>query len=238
MSRLAAIAAREYCALFRTPLGWIVIALYMVMAGVVFGASTLRPGQPASMRPFFEYSVWTLIVVAPAISMRLLTDEIRSGTIEPLLTAPVAEITVVVGKYSAAVGFLVTLLLPTLLYAVLLEALARPDYGPIAAGYLGLLLLGMHYLAVGTLVSSLTASQTLAFLGTLFTLSLVEIAANVAGPVAPEPIRRVLFALSVNERVADFARGLIDSSHVVFFLAGAAWFLVLASVVLESRRWR
>lgn len=238
MSRVWTIATREYASFFRVPLGWVVVALFLALSGAVFTGRAFGPGQPATMRAFFE-TWWTLLViVAPAISMRLFSDELRTGTIEPLLTAPVAEASVVVGKYLGGVMFLLTLLAPTLVYVILLATLSRPDMGPIVAGYAGVILLGMLYLAVGCLASSLTSSQTLAFLGTFFALFIFEILALVAAPAAPEGIRTFLYSLSVNQRMADFARGLIDTGHVVFFLAASGWFLALASVVMETRRWR
>lgn len=238
MSRVWTIATREYASFFRVPLGWVVVALFLALSGAVFSGRGFAPGAPATMRAFFE-TWWTLLViVAPAISMRLFSDELRTGTIEPLLTAPVAEAAVVVGKYVGAVMFLLTLLAPTLLYVVLLASISRPDMGPIVAGYVGVVLLGMLYLAVGCLASSLTSSQTLAFLGTFFALFIFEVLALVAAPAAPEGVRKFLYALSVNQRMGDFARGLIDTGHVVYFLAASAWFLGLASVVMESRRWR
>jgi ABC-2 type transport system permease protein len=238
MSRVWTIATREYASFFRVPLGWVVVALFLALSGAVFSGRGFGPGQPATMRAFFE-TWWTLLViVAPAISMRLFSDELRTGTIEPLLTAPVAEAAVVVGKYVGSVLFLLTLLAPTLLYVILLFAISRPDAGPIIAGYAGVILLGMLYLAVGCLASSLTSSQTLAFLGTFFALFIFEIMALVVAPAAPAGIRSFLYSLSVNQRMGDFARGLIDTGHVVFFLAASAWFLALASVVMESRRWR
>jgi ABC-2 type transport system permease protein len=238
MTRMWSITAREYASFFRVPLGWIVVALFLLLSGVIFTRQGLTPGQPATMRMFFRVW-WTLLVVlAPAISMRLFSDELRSGTIESLLTAPVAEAMVVVGKYLGAVLFLLTMLAPTVVYVGLLETLSRPDYGPILAGYLGIVLLGMLYLAVGTLASALTASQTLAFLGAFFALFLVEVGGAALAPSAPAPIRQFLYALSANQRMDDFARGLIDSSHIVFFVGASAWLLMLATVVLESRRWR
>lgn len=238
MMRAGAILWREYASFFRIPLGWIVLSLFLVVAGVVFGFSAIRPGQPATMRSFFELMWWLLALLAPATSMRLFSEEMRTGTIEPLLTSPVSEFAVVVGKYGATVLFLLTLLAPTLIYVGVLEWLSRPDYGPIAAGYLGVILLGMLYLAVGCLASSLTASQPLAFLGTLFVLFLVEVLASFVAPIAPDLVRRLLFALSPSVRLGDFARGLIDTSHVVFFIAASVWLLVVTTVVVQSRRWR
>lgn len=238
MTRTAAIMWREYASYFRIPLGWIVLSLFLVVAGVVFAFGAVRPGQPATMRSFFELMWWLLALLAPAMSMRLFSEEMRTGTIEPLLTSPVSEFAVVAGKYAATVLFMLTLLAPTLIYVVVLELLSRPDYGPIAAGYAGVILLGMLYLAVGCLASSLTASQPLAFLGTLFVLFLVEVLASFVAPVAPALLRRLLFALSPSQRLGDFARGLIDTSHIVFFLASSLWLLIVTTVILQSRRWR
>lgn len=237
MSGLWAIARREYASFFRTPLGWIVIALFLLLSGSVFAWAVLRPGEPATLRPFF--SIWwgMLLVVAPAISMRLFSEDLRTGTIEPLLTAPVTEAAVVAGKYLGAVMFLATMLAPSLVYAAVLQSLTPVDPGPIAAGYLGILLLGMLYLAVGCLASALTSSQTLAFLGTLFGFMILELVTRTAS-VLPPRLADIIFAISPNIRMADFAKGVIDTAHIGFFLAASFWFLAVAAVTLQSRRWR
>lgn len=236
--RLIAIASREYASFFRTPLGWVVIALFIALSGVFFSSRVLQPGEPASLRPLFGIWWGLLLVVAPAISMRLFSDEIRTGTIEPLLTAPISEATIIAGKYAAAVLFLATMLAPSVVYVLILQSLAPVDPGPIAAGYLGILLLGMLYLAVGTLASVLTSSQTLAFLGTLFAFILLDLLAAVAGGALPSPIPDILFAISPNLRMADFAKGVIDTANIAYFLTMSFWFLAVAAIVLQSRRWR
>lgn len=233
-----AIAAREYSSFFRTPLGWVVIALFMFLSGITFCYGTLEPGGPATLRGFFQTCWSLLIVVAPAISMRLLSEELRTGTIEPLLTSPVAEASIVAGKFAAAVGFLVTALVPTLVFAGVLLALARPDPGPMLAGYLGIVLLGSLYLAVGTLVSCFTSSQTLAFLATLFALVLAEMGSQRLAASLEGPASTLVLSLSASLRIADFAKGVIDTSHIVFFLAACTFLLVVAAVVLRARRWR
>jgi ABC-2 type transport system permease protein len=237
MSRVWAIAKREYASFFRTPLGWVVIALFLLLAGSVFAWGVLRPGEAATLRPFFNIWWGLLMVVAPAISMRLFSEDLRTGTIEPLLTAPVTEAAVVAGKYAGSVMFLASMLVPSLVYAVVLGMLTEIDPGPIAAGYLGILLLGMLYLAVGLLASALTSSQTLAFLATLVGFMLLEVITRTA-TVLPERVADIVFALSPNLRMADFARGIIDTAHIGFFLAGSFLFLAVTAVVLQSRRWR
>jgi ABC-2 type transport system permease protein len=218
----------------------VVIALFLFLSGMVFGYGTLQPGGGASLRDFFENCWSLLVVVAPAISMRLLSEEIRTGTVEPLLTSPVAEFSVVLGKYLGAVGFFITALLPTLVYPALLLHLSSPDAGPMLTGYLGLVLLGMLYLAVGTLLSAVTSSQTLAFLSTLFVLAVVEVGARQAARVLQDhpPWDQMALGLSPGLRVADFAKGVIDTGHVVFFVSSIAWLLTVGSLLLRMRRWR
>jgi len=236
LSATRAVAMREFASYFRVPLGWVVIALFTLLSGVLF-AITLEPGAPASLRAFFGLATWTMLFVAPAVSMRLLSEEARAGTLEILTTSPVTSASVALGKYLGACGFLVAMLAPTLVYVGALEAVADPDYGPVLSGYLGLLLSGMVYLAVGLLASALTASQTSAFLGCLFTLLLLRIG-SLQGGSLPEPWSDLAFALSLDLRVEDFAKGVVDLGGVAFFLAASMWFVALAAVALEARRWR
>ncbi|MBL0922690.1 MAG: hypothetical protein IBJ10_11270 [Phycisphaerales bacterium] len=233
-----AIARRDFSSFFSLPIGWVVIALHLALSGTVFAIGALRPGDEASMRLFFALSNWTLIFVAPAISMRLIAEEQRTGSIDPLMTAPVSEWAIVAGKQAAAMGFLTVMLAPTLLYVAVLGSLSEPDYGAVALGYLGLLLLGGFYLAIGLLFSALTSNQIVAFLGTVFFVLLLQMATGRGALMIGPPLDRFLLAFSVELRLADFGKGVLDTAHVAFFIAGAAWFLVAAVIALQSRRWR
>ncbi len=233
------IASREFGSFFRVPLGWVAVALYLFLAGVIFAERVLAPGEVASLRYLFNVSGFLLLPVAPAITMRLLSEEMRSGTIEPLMTSPVSDASIVLGKYVGAVLFLAAMLGPTLIHAGVLYALGdpRPDLGPIAAGYLSLFLLGALYLAVGMLFSSLTANQTLAFLGTfLFLLVAMMVTSDIVA--LPPALTRIASVVSLGPKLNDFAKGVIDTGHIVFFVATSAWFLSLTYVSLQSRRWR
>lgn len=232
------IAKRELAAFFRVPLGWVVMALFLFLSGFVFSRFSLQPGTPATMRDFFSFWWRVLVVVSPAISMRLLAEEHRTGTIDPLLSSPVSEIGVIAGKFLGALGFLAVCLAPTLVYAGILMWLAKPDPGPIYAGYLGILLLGAFQLALGLLFSTLTSSQTLAFLATLVTLLVLEAGAVYGAQSLPAPWDQVPLALSTDLRIADFAKGVIDTTHVAFFLIASVWLCGLAALVLRTRRWR
>lgn len=239
MRSLWAIAQREWASYFRLPVGWVVIALYMLVTGVVFDA-TIRSGEPATMRDFFSIAAGLMVVVCPAISMRLVSEELRTGTLETMMTSPVGDFTLAAGKYKGACLFLGTMLLPSLAYVGLLWMLSDrpPDIGPILAGYLSLALVGMTYLAVGTLASAFTSSQTLAFLGTFLALLVILLGPDLLVSAAPAWAAESVRSLSIRARVEDFARGVIDTAHIAFFLGFAAWFIVLAYLVIGSRRWR
>lgn len=238
MNGALSICWREFAAFFRVPLGWVVIALFLCLSSVFFARSTLIPGEPASMREFFGIWWGLLIVICPAISMRLFSEELRSGTIESVLTAPVSETSFVLGKFLAGLLFLLAMLVPSLSYVAILSWLARPDFGPILTGYLGLTLLGALYLAVGCLASSLTSSQTLAFLATMFALLALDILPRQVSAVLPERIASAVGSIAPSLRLVDFARGLINIPHAAYFALLTAWFLALCVVLLQSRRWR
>lgn len=240
MRTTAAIALRELTSLFRVPVGWVVIALWLFLWALLFFQVCLVPGQPATLRPLFAISSWLLLPVAPAISMRLFSEELRSGGIEPLMTSPISEAAMALGKFLGAVAFLALMLAPTVIFVGVLWHYADPppDPGPILAGYLSLLLLGALFLAVGMLFSSLTSSQTLAFLGSLLFMLLWMLATTQGVRMAPDTLRPALESLSLESRLGDFAKGVIDTGHIVFFCAVAGLFVCLTTASLASRRWR
>jgi ABC-2 type transport system permease protein len=224
--------------MFRVPAGWIVIALFAFLTAVLFVNQTIIPGQTGSLRYFFAYSGWLLIPIAPAISMRLMSEEYRSGSFEALRTAPAGDWSVTLGKYFGSLAFLILMLVPTLVYPIVLMLVSdpSPDPGPIVAGYLMLVLVGMLYLGIGMVASSLTASQTLAFLGTVMTLILVMVLTSVIAMQVGVESGILLSTLSITDRVNELSKGIIDTAAVSFFLIGSAWMLVLAAGVLEVRR--
>lgn len=239
MNACVALARREFGAYLRQPAGWIIIALYVLLAGVVFCASVLVPGRPATLREFFALSGWLLLPVAPAISMRLVAEELRSGTIEQLLTAPLSAWSLVLGKYLGAMLFLGAMLVPTLVFPAVLwvHASPAPALGPVVAGYLCLVLLGGAYVALGLLASCCTSNATLAFMTTLFVI-LAVLFSPAAAEISPESLRPLLAGLSPAPRILDFARGIIDTSNVAFFAIVSAVLVVASVAVMEVRRWR
>lgn len=262
---LLAIGRRELMAYLLSPVGALVAALFLFFTALVHFVAApalmgtgFAQGQPASLRLFFQVGVWVFFVVGPAISMRTLSEEFRLGTIESLLTAPVTEAQIILGKFLGAMGFLVLMLVPTLIYVVALEQHGRPDYGELFCGYLGLLLVGGTYLASGILASTATSSQVLAYLGTIFfwlillmaAQALPLLAARAEALAGPEPGALVGWAIGGLRGVAavlehgnpvmrtrGFVIGLLDSFNVVFFFVFTVVFLMAAIRGLKSRRW-
>lgn len=238
LNALIAIALREYLAFFRTASGWIIIAMFLLLTGYAFAAQSLVAGAPATMRPLFSTGQWLLLLVAPAVSMRLVAEESRSGTLEALSATPIGDGQLVLGKFLGAALFLVTMITPAGVFWISLETLSDPEPGPALTGVLGLVLLGSLYLSAGLNFSVLTKSQPVAFLLTVAFFFGWHLAATHGASNLGSPWDRVAFGLSISERLQDFAKGVIDTGHLVFFGVSTGFFLILAAVVLESRRWR
>lgn len=233
-----ALTQRELAATFFSPVAYVVAAIFLVATGYIFMEKTLQPGSEASVRFMLQSMAWVLIFAVPMLTMRALSDEYASGTIEALMTAPVTDIEVVLGKFFGVLLFYVVLLLTTLLHVLLIMKYGAMDLGVLAYGYLGMLLLGSLYVAVGLFASSLTRYQLVAALigaGILgvFTLLVDSFASWYGGTW-----RNVLGYINVLYRFEDFTKGLFDTKALIFFLSGTAFFLFLTVKVLESRRWR
>ena len=237
MSGTFPIAGRELRSYFLTPVGYIIIALFLLLTGLIFVFFTFEQGQPASMRSVFAWGTWVLLFVCPAISMRTLSEESRMGTIEMLMTSPVSEREVVLGKFLAALGFLIVMFLPTGIHAVVLELYGRPDYGELACGYLGMMLAGSAYVASGMLASALTSSQVVAFLLPLFFWLIINLGCKLAPPYVNEFWAGIAVACDADQRLREFTIGLLDTSNVVFFITLTSLFLIIAVRSLEARRW-
>jgi ABC-2 type transport system permease protein len=246
MRAILASLTRELRAYFFSPLAYIVAALLLLVNGLVFALIVSYLNDPraqagAPLELFFGQTVYfwlVLLFVAPVLTMRLLSEERRSGTIEVLMTAPVTEGQVVVGKYLAALIFYTFLWLPTLAYPGLLAYYSEVDWGPVAAGYLGVLGIGALFLSVGVLASALTGSQlvaailTFALLIPLFTFGLLE-------NLFSDPAARQVFAyLNLWQHMDEFGKGIVDTRRLVYYLSATVLFLFLSARALEARKWR
>lgn len=237
MTVALAIARREMGALFFSPIAYVAMTVFLLVCGYFFWGD-FRPGAPVAMRSLFDQMVWLLVFVTPVISMGLLATEWDRGTLETLMTAPVGEAELVLGKFLGAFGFFLVLLAPTTVYVLLLSVYGRPELGPLLSGYLGIVLVGMLYLSVGLLCSALTRSQVIAAVSSSAVLFLITIVPAFAARQAllPDFWRAVVRQL-VFHRYTDFSRGIIDLGHVAFFVAASGALLFLTVKVMESRRW-
>ena len=231
------IAWKETKAYFGTPAAYIVGAMFLGLTGVFFVSDVTSAFAEASVRGIVDWASFFIIFLAPLLTMRLLAEEQKLGTLELLLTSPVRDWEVVLGKYLASLLALSAILGVTLYYALLLYAFGDPDTLPVISGYLGLLLYGAAALAIGMLGSSLSGNQIVAAvvgIAILLMLSFVNQIADIVTGIAAE----VFNGMSMNEHILDFSRGVIDTSSVVFFLSLTAVFLFLTIRSLETRRWR
>ncbi len=233
------IARRELAALFYSPIAYVLLGLFALGAGMVFLVGFV-PGQDAAMRTVFDAVVWLLVFLVPAVGMRLLSEEFARGTVERLMTLPISEAQIVAGKWLAAVCFLVVMLATLLLPVAVLEWFGDPDYGPVFTGLLGLLLVGALYAAIAVFASATTQNQVVAFMAAVFincALTFVLFFLPQSPWVGPNA-QAVMHYANLNRQYADFAKGLIDVRHFVYFVTGTVWFLYAAVKLLESRRWR
>jgi ABC-2 type transport system permease protein len=239
MNRATTIARRELTSYFYSPIAYVAMVVFLTTCGFLFW-DDFNPGQVAGMRNLFDWMVWVLVWTIPFISMGLMAQEWSTGTIESMMTAPLSETDVVLGKFLGSFSFFLVLLLPTLLYVVVLMIFAQPriDLGPIFSGYLGIVLVGGLFTSIGLFCSSLTRSQVVAAVATAAVLFLITIAPWWASGKQLTPGWTQLLNQTVFKRYTDFSRGLIDTGNLVFFVLSTAVFLFLTVKVLESRRWK
>lgn len=245
--KTVAVMRRELVSYFWSPLGWIVMTLFALVQGYSFYLLMQLVSQPyaphgAVLQLFFGGTLlyWLfLIVIVSLITMRLVAEERRSGTMESLLTAPVSELQIVLGKYLAATCFFSVLWLPTGVYVLLVWQLqGEPplDWGPVASGYLGTLSVGAASLALGLLCSSITRNQLIAALLTFSLLAmgllLEPLRQFVHGTIAARTIAHVsLFA-----QMEQFSRGIVDGRHLVYHASIVGFCLFGATKALERQR--
>jgi len=237
MSTAWVIAKREFGAYFKSPIAYIVLGALVVWTGVLYFWGTFFISGQTSMEAFFSgFPLW-LIFVCPAIAMRLLAEERGTGTIEMLLTMPVRDSEVVLGKYLAAVGVLAVGLGFTVPFAFTVSRLGSLDWGPVISGYLGCLLIGGTYLAVGLFGSAVTKNQIVAYvigLALCALLFLMSVVYQFFGPVAGP----ILQFASPPFHFSKMARGVIELRNVVYYVSIIGVLLVLTTQTLESRKWR
>jgi len=253
LPKVAVIARRELGAYFVSPIGYVVAAVLMIVVSLLGYLSQIVLQSPIGMDSVFSLFALLMVFFTPLYTMRLLAEERRSGTLELLLTTPVRDWEVVVGKWLAGLVFYLATAAFTLVYPVLIAiydpvrthylvaghqiSIPGLDPGPLLTGYLGLILVGAAWVALGLLASSLTSNQIIAAIIGIGLLVFFEYLAGALGLVVPGQMSNFFNYLSAGNRAQSFSQGRLVAQDVVYFLSLVLGSLLLSARVLESRRW-
>jgi ABC-2 type transport system permease protein len=255
MRNVLTIAQKELKSYFASPIAYIVIGFFALLYGYFYWAilayfvrQSMQMNQfgggPQAVnvnqnmiRPLLQNVTVLLLFVLPMITMRTYAEEKRSGTIELLLTSPVTDIQIILGKFLGAVGLYAAMLGVTVLHIGILFIFGRPEWKPIVTAYLGLLLMGGCFIAVGLFISSLTKNQIVAAFVT-FAVFLFLWVINWVGSFSGPSVERVTTYLSIIDNYDDFAKGIIDTSHLIYYLSFIGFGLFLTAKSVDSERWR
>jgi ABC-2 type transport system permease protein len=250
-----AVWKKEMRLYFTSPVAYVIIGIFLLLAGYffysIFAFFTMASMQAAMnpqfarelnvtdsvMRPLFSNLSVILLLLMPLVTMRLFAEERRSGTLELLLTFPIRDGAVLLGKYLSALSVYAIMLALTLAYPLMLFYFARVEWGPILTGYLGLLLMGAAFIAVGVFASSLTENQIVAAMGA-FAVRLLFWVVGWSSDFVGGAWGRVLSHLSLIEHFDSFGKGVLDTKDIIYYVnfVIVALFLTLRS--LEARRWK
>lgn len=238
MNNVMSIAGRQFRSYFNGPVAYIVSVVVLAFVAFMFWLQFFLAGRATVNEMFFWFGV-AMVLAAPAMTMGLIAEERGSGTIELLLTMPVKESEVIVGKYLGAFGLFLVMVVLTLPTPIAVSTLSENmDWGPVFTGYLGLVLQGGAMLSIGIMASSWTKDQLVAFFAAAFLLAVV-------GWIAPLMLRYMaaggfatfLEFISLQQHLESMSRGVIDTRDVIFFLSLIVAGLMVAFRALESRRW-
>jgi ABC-2 type transport system permease protein len=254
MRNMLAIAGKELRGYFASPIGYVLVGFYALLFGWFFytlvafferQSMQMAMGGPGGsmnvnqmlVAPLLMNATVIMLLVFPLITMRTYAEEKRSGTIELLLTSPLTDWQIILGKFLGALGLYAVMLGVTLVHMAILFVFGNPEWKPIATGYLGLLLMGGSFLSLGLFISSLTKNQIVAGMITFSVFLLLWVINWVSTFVGPT-MQTVLNYLSITEHFDDFAKGIIDTKHVVYYLSFIAAGLFLTMKSVDSERWR
>jgi len=252
MRNVLTIAGKELRSYFTSPVGWVVMGFFALLFGYFFFAhldffvrrsmQSAMGGGPVNVnqdmiRGVFSNATIIILFLMPMITMRTYAEEKRSGTIELLLTSPVTDIEIVLGKFFGAVGFFVALMGVTMLDMSLVFRYGNPEVMPVLTAYLGLLLMGGAFISLGLFVSSTTKNQVVAGAATFVVLLLLWVISWVGSSFGPNTAA-VLSYLSITEHFDDFSKGVIDTKHALYYLSVTAFGLFLTVKSVDTERWR
>jgi ABC-2 type transport system permease protein len=235
MRNVMTILRRELRSYFNSPIAYIVITVFLLISGWFFSSNLFLMNQ-ATLRAAFGIIPLIFIFFVPAITMRLISEEKKSGTIELLVTMPIKDHQIVLGKFFAALILLAIALAFTLFYALTVSLLGNADGGPMVGGYLGLLLMGAAYLALGMFASALTENQIVAFIVSFLIIFILFMLDKVIFFV-PSWMATIFEYVSIDYHFNNIARGVIDTRDIIYYLSVIVLGLTLASRMIERRMW-
>jgi gliding motility-associated transport system permease protein len=236
MQNVLAVARREFVSYFNSPIAYLVVASYLILSGSLFFPELFLGGQ-ADMRGFFGMAPLLFCFFTPLFTMRLIAEERSQGTLELLLTMPITDWQVVIGKFLASTGLTAVLLLLTLAFPISVGALGPIDKGAIAAAYIGMLLMCATYGAIGLMASSFTRNQIVAGIVAM-SLGFVLFIVGAMVQVMPPWLAPFCNAISIQTHFTNIARGVIDTRDLLYYASMIFGCLLVAETSLESRRWR
>jgi ABC-2 type transport system permease protein len=224
---------KEFKSYFVSPIAYIVISIFLLVTGWFFFSTFFLYNQ-ANLRSFFNLLPLTMSFIVPAVTMRLFSEELNVGTYETLLTMPVTFLDVAMGKFMAALVFIGAMLIPTISYPVFISFIGQLDWGPVIGGYIGAILLGAAFSAIGLFSSSLTRNQIIAFIiGVAICFSLTLIDKMLI--FAPGVIVTFLENLGADFHFQNISKGVIDSRDIVYFLSISFIGIYGANLVMKSK---
>lgn len=241
MSAMLTVARRELGAYFTSPVATVFIVVFLVLQGALtFNGGGFFESNQANLAPFFAFLPWVLVLLVPAITMRLWAEERRLGTVELLLSLPIRDGAAVLGKFLAAWIFCAVAIVLTFPIVITVNLLGAPDNGPIIAGYIGALLVAGAFLSIGAAASAATKNQVIAFVLALvvcfvFAAASYPLVTDFLGQNAPAAAA-VAVRIAVIARFQDFTRGIISLRDVIFFTSFIGFFLFLNTVIIEARK--
>lgn len=235
MNKINTITKKELAFYFNNPVGYIVAILFAVFANFLFIKDIFLRGN-TSMRPFFDAAPWLLIIFIPAIAMRMLSEEKRTHTLEVLLSLPITETQVMLGKFYSLLLFSLVSLSLTLSIPVSLFYLGHPSLSEILISYIGTIFLIAFFASISLFFSSLTTNQVVAFLSAVLTLFLLNVlGGDFAGSFLPPIIRENIIFLTPLYQFNSFVKGVVDFRSVFYFVSVTVMFIFLTVMVLEKR---
>lgn len=234
MRNIKIILGKELRSFFNSPVAYIIIVVFLLILGWFF-TNSLFVQNLATLRTVFEFTPFLMLFFAPAITMRMISEERKSGTLELLLTKPVRDSEIIIGKFFAAWILFALALLPTLFYCGTIVLLGKIDPGPLIGGYLGLFLVGGGFLALGIVGSTLTENQVVAFIVSF----LIVFAFYMLDKVLiyfPSEIASILQYLGIDYHFANVARGVVDTRNLIYYISLIGFALIFATAMLERRK--